>query len=110
VNPFNAIAEFILGKIKEGIWAAWLKFLFDLIFSAIVSFLFVCGSALVSGARGSIAIGAGMIAAAVSLTVLFRRETSKLTRGMLVVLPGSEAVKELETDLQVIQKNTEVKK
>jgi len=36
--------------------------------------------------------------------VLFRRENSKLTKGMLVVLPEAEAVKEIATDFETIQK------
>jgi len=109
VNPFNAIAELILGKIKEGFIAAWVKFLFELIFSAIVSFLFVCGTLLATTDEVSLAIGSGMVMSALSVVVLFRRESSKLTRGMLVVLPSAEAAKELETDFQVIQKSEEKK-
>jgi len=109
VNPFNAIAELILGKIKEGIWAAWLKFLFELIFSAVVSFLFTCGGFLITDADLSLAVGSGMVMAALAMVVLFRRESSKLTRGMLVILPSAEAAKELETDFQVIQKSNQEK-
>ena len=109
MNPFNAIAELILGKIKEGFIAAWVKFLFELIFSAIVSFLFVCGTLLATTDEVSLAIGSGMVMSALSVVVLFRRESSKLTRGMLVVLPSAEAAKELETDFQVIQKSEEKK-
>jgi hypothetical protein len=104
VNPFDAIATLILGKIKDGVWAAWLKFLFELSFSAVVSFLFICGTVLCSTEEYTLAIGSGMIAAALALTVLFRREQSKLTKGMLVVLPASEAAKEIATDFQTIQK------
>ena len=105
MNPFDAIATFVLGKIKEGIWAQWLRFLFELLFSALVSFLFTCGTVLVSTRSAALAIGSGMIVASLSLTVLFRRESSKLTKGMLVVLPSAEAAKELATDFQTIQKS-----
>jgi hypothetical protein len=110
MNPFDALATFALGKIKEGIWAKWLKFIFELGFSAVVSFLFICGSVLVSNAAPAVAIGAGMIAAALSLTYLFRRESNSLTKGMMVVLPGPEAEKELETSFQTIQKPDQEKK
>ena len=110
MNPFDAIASFVFDKIKEGIWAAWLKFLFELSFSAIVSFLFITGSVLVSGQPAGVAIGSGMIVASLALTVLFRRESSKLTRGMLVVLPEAEAAKEIATDFQTIQKSDQEKK
>lgn len=104
MNPFDALATFVLGKIREGVWAAWLKFLFELGFSAVVSFLFVAGATLVSTRSGILAIGYGMIMAALALTVLFRRERNQLTKGMMVVLPATEAQKELETDFQTIEK------
>lgn len=104
MNPADAILGFVWNKIKEGIWAQWLKFLFELSFSAVTSFLFVCGTVLCSTRSATIAIGSGMVMAAIALTVLFRRESSKLTRGMLVVLPGDEAAKEIATDIQVLQK------
>lgn len=107
MNPFDALATFALGKIKEGIWAQWLKFLFELGFSAVTSFLFICGSVLCATRSASIAIGSGMIMAALSLTVLFRRETSRLTRGMIIVLPGAEAAKEIDTNFQVLEKPKE---
>ena len=109
MNPFDAIATFVLGKIKEGVWAEWLRFLFELLFSAIVSFLFTCGSVLVTTRSAAIAIGSGMVVASLALTVLFRRESSKLTKGMLVVLPSAEAAKELATDFETIEKPQEKK-
>jgi len=75
-----------------------------LLFSAVVSFLIICGGALVAGGEAGFSIGAGMVAAALSLTVLFRRENSKLTKGMLVVLPAAEAAKEIASDFETIQK------
>lgn len=109
MNPFDALATFVLGKIKEGLWAQWLRFLFELIFSAVNSFLLACGSMLVAVHSETTAIGTGMIFAALAMTVLFRRESSRLTKGMLVVLPESEAAKELATDFEVIQKTNQEK-
>lgn len=104
MNPFDALATFVLGKIKEGLYAQWLKFLFEILFSAVVSFLFGCGSLLFAKAPAGMAIGFGMIWAAMAMTYLFRRETSRLTKGMLVALPGEEAEKELAANFQTIQK------
>ena len=107
MNPFEGIATFVLGWMKQTAIAAWLRFLFEIIFSAIVSFLLLCGITLVSSKSWPLAIGTGMITAAVVMTVVFRKESSRLTRGMFVVLPALEANKELETDLQTIQKSKE---
>ena len=104
MDPFNAIGNFILGKIKEGIWAAWLKLLFELGFSMVIAFLFVCGAALAQGTRGPIAIGLGMVTAAVCMVNLFRRERNRLMKGMILVLPATESQAELNTDLQLLEK------
>ena len=103
MNPFDALASLVIGKIKEGIYARWLTLLFEMFFSATVSFLFTCGSMLTATRIPSISIGSGMVMAGICLTVLYRR--SPLTKGMLVVLPGSEATGELASDLQVIEKS-----
>jgi len=105
MDPFQGLATFILGKLKDSTVALWWRLLFELAFSAVVSFLIICGTLLVTTNSPTEAIGGGMIASAVSMTVLFRRESSRLTKGMLVVLPQIEATKELETDEQIIEKS-----
>jgi len=110
MDPFQGLASLILGKLKDSTIALWWKFLFELVFSAVVSFLIICGSVLVTSEEYTLAIGSGMITAAVVMTVVFRKETSRLTKGMLVVLPALEANKELNTDLQTIQKSEQEKK
>ena len=109
MNPFDALATFVLGKIKEGLYAQWLRFLFELGFSATVSFLFTCGGMLVSGATDAMSIGIGMIWSALAMVYLFRRERTKLTAGMIVALPGDEAAKELQSNFEVIEKSKETK-
>ena len=103
MDPLGALAEFVLGKMKQSAMALWLKLLFTMAFSAAVSFLFVCGTMLARGQPAGFAIGGGMVMAAVAMTVLFRR--SPLTSGLMVVLPGVEAAKEIETNFQVIEKS-----
>jgi hypothetical protein len=123
MDPLNALATFVLGRIKEGLYAQWLKFLFELGFSAVGSFLITAGAVLTSSAAAtllkgtpfpavviwSFALGSGFTAAAVSMIVLFRRESSRLTKGMLVVFPSAEAAIELAANLQSIQKPEEKK-
>src|SRR5580704_639584 len=119
MNPFDALAIFVLGKIKEGLYARWLKFLFELGFSGVVTFLFICGGILAGGAVVDsdigmavwviVAIGSGMVASAIAVTALFRRESNGLTKGMIVALPSAEAAKEIATDLEYIEKPGEKK-
>lgn len=109
MNPFNALAEFALGWMKQTQTAKWLKFLFELGFSAVCSFLFTCGGSLMFHRGAGWSIGFGMVWAAMAMVLLFRRERSRLTAGMIIVLPGDEAAKEMAADFQIIQKSEDTK-
>jgi predicted phage tail protein len=105
MDPFQGLADFILGRLKQGVWAQWARFIFELAFSAIVSFLVVGGGALISTRNWPVGIGSGMVAAGIYATALFRRESSKLTKGMMVVLPSEEAAEEITAEVQEIDKS-----
>jgi hypothetical protein len=104
MDPFQGLATFVLGRLKDSTIALWWKFLFEISFSAGASFLLIFGSVLISSRNWALAVGSGAITSSVVMAVVFRKETSRLTRGMFVVLPELEANKELQTDLQTIQK------
>lgn len=104
MDPFGALATFILGKIKEGVWAEWLRLLFEMTVSALVSFLFVCGGMLGVGQGPGESIGTGMVMAALILVAFLRRDANKLTKGMFFVFPAGEAQKEIDTGLETLQK------
>jgi len=109
MDPLGDLAAFVLGRIKQGLYAQWLKFLFELGFSAVVSFLVMTGIPLVAGESAGFAIGDGMLWAGMAMVYLFRRERSKLTAGMIVALPGDEAAKELAASFQTIEKTDKEK-
>jgi hypothetical protein len=104
MNPFDGVAKFFLGMLEQKTIQNWARLIFELLCSGILSFLFVCGSILAAPPHSwAIASGTGMVVAAVCMTVVFRR--SPLTKGLLLVLPSQEALKELSTDIEVIQKS-----
>jgi len=108
MDPLNALATFVLGRLKDSLVGQWLKFLFELLFSGAVSFLYgfsvsiaACGASLLSGKSALtpawslvIALGAGAGWAAIALTKKFRQASDKLTKGMSIVLPAAEAAEE----------------
>lgn len=102
MNPFDAIGNVFLGWLRDKLIQKWVSLLFELIWSGILSFLFVCGSALAGKTATGIAIGAGMVTSAICMTIVFRR--SPLTKGLLLVLPSAEALKEIQTDVETIQR------
>ena len=103
MNPFQGIAEFFLGLIKEKTLQGWIRLGVELFLSGLLSFLFVCGTVLIAPPHSwAIGAGSGMVVASVCMTVVFRR--SPLTKGLLLVLPSAEALKEINTDIEVIEK------
>ena len=102
MNPFDGLAKFLLGRLEQKIIQQWARFLFQMAFSAGVTFLFTCGSVMVSTKSVLVGVGSGMVMTAIVLTVFFR--SSKLTAGMQAVLPSEEAAQELATGIQVITK------
>lgn len=102
MNPWSAIGDLILGYWKTKRLLQWWTLIFQMGLSALVTFLFVAGSTLTATRSFALGFGAGMVASAVVLVYFFRR--SALTQGMMLVAPEDEATKELNSDLQVIQK------
>jgi hypothetical protein len=110
MNPFSALAEFVLGKMKQSAMALWMKLLFQIGASMLGSFLFACAAgiaaALAMKCGAAIAlvagIGHGFLWAALVLVYFIRR--SPLTKGMMFVFPAEEAIKEIEANFQTIQK------
>jgi multisubunit Na+/H+ antiporter MnhC subunit len=107
MNPFDGLAKYLLGRLEQKIIQDWARFLFQMAFSALVSFLFTCGTVLVSSKSVIVAVGSAMVMSAIVLTVFFR--TSKLTAGMQVVLPSEEAEQEIAAGIQTITKPEEKK-
>ena len=105
MNPFDGLAKYLLGRLEQKILQSWARFLFQMAFSAFVSFCFICGTVMVTTKSVIVGVGSGMVMVAIVLTVFFR--TSKLTAGMIAVLPSAEAVQEIATSLQTITKPDE---
>jgi len=105
----DAIGNLVWDWIKKGIWATWLKFLFLLVFSAVVSYLTVNGGLLSKGTPELIARGFGQLAAAGALVLCFIVNGAKLFKGMSAIIPNQEVVAALETQYQQVQPDTEKK-
>lgn len=107
MNPFDGLARYLLGRLEQKVFQSWMKLLFQMGFSGIVSFLFVCGTVMVSTRSAVLGIGSGMVVGAMAMMVLFRR--SPQTANMTVVLPAAEAEKEINTDWQISTRSGEQK-
>lgn len=102
MTPWDAVGNVIVGIYKEKKAQRWVTLIFQMSLSACVTFSFVCGSSLIASRSFAVGIGSGMVSAAIVVVYFFRR--SDLTKGMMLVAPSEEAVKEMDSNLQVIQK------
>ena len=119
----DALAKFVLGRLEAGVWAQWGRLLFELIYSGLASFLWgfgitvgAIGGTVLSGAAEvpsglilTMGLGAGALWAVVSMTNLIRSDDAKLLRGVKIVLPGAEALQEMNSNLETITKSTDNK-
>lgn len=128
MDPFNAIGTFVFGLIKEKILQSWIRLLFSMLASGVLTFMLVAGGVLcgvkvlavvfggdvakafpdLAAGDWALAIGMGMVFSAMMMIVVFRRDP--LSKGMMLVLPSWEAAAEIQTNIEVIEKNEKEKK
>ena len=118
MDPFQGLASFVLGKLKQSAEMQLAKVLFQLLITAWGSFFLTCGGVLTtyalnhlvrgaafeSGAVWALALGSGMTVMVVCVTYWIRTDPSKLFKGMRFVLPSEEAAKELAQNVETLQK------
>lgn len=106
MNPWDAVGSFFVGLIeshkKYQLINKWLALIFSMLVSSVVAFLFVGGTTIGATKSLVLGIGAGMVAAAIVLTIFVR--VSPLTKGMMFVFPGKEAGAEINSDVQILNK------
>jgi|HubBroStandDraft_2_1064218.scaffolds.fasta_scaffold02392_9 hypothetical protein len=124
MNPFDALATFVLGKLKESAEMQVAKILFQLFLTAWGSFFLTCGGVLSTYAlnhlvRGAVfeagpvwalALGSAMGVMVVCVVYWIRTDPSKVFKGMRFVFPSAEAAAELAQDFEVIDKSNQEKK
>jgi hypothetical protein len=81
----------------------WTFLIIQIVFTFTMAGCFVAGGALTAGTPPWRALGGGLVIAVTCTVRVWRK--SQLTKGSIVVLPAEEAEKELDTNLQTIQKN-----
>jgi hypothetical protein len=118
----DGIAKFVLGLIEHKVLQGWIRLLFSMLGSGILTFMLVCGGSLVGvktlvlifGASVANAlpsslpagdwgfsVGLGFVFSAVMMIAVFRRDP--LSKGIMFVLPSWEAAAELNTNIEVIE-------
>jgi hypothetical protein len=85
MDPFEGLADFVLGKLKQSAIALWLKLLFTMGLSFTVTLCFFTGT--VGLKTGSLTAGfaTGLVASSLVLLGLFRM--SPLCKRLLIAVP-----------------------
>jgi hypothetical protein len=122
----DAIANLVLGLIEKKILQGWIRLLFSMLGSGILTFMLVCGGSLIgvkvlvlifgAGVASALpsslpagdwgfSIGLGLVFSAVMMIAVFRRDP--LSRGIIFVLPSWEAAAELNVNTETIEPKKE---
>jgi hypothetical protein len=124
VDPLNALATFVLGRMKQTAIGAAVKFFAALVVSAIGTFLLVFGAVLAGpkavtlifqvdpfaglpGGDWAVAVGLGSLCSGVVMIVAIR--SSPYAKGMKFVFPSWEALAEINTGTETIEPTQEKK-
>ncbi len=127
IDPLADGITFFFDWIKKGLWAQWLRLLFELAYSGLASFLWGFGVSV--GALGTtilatvvaskphidapmvfvLSLGSGALWSVQSMTRFLRSDEAKLLRSMKWVLPGDEAAAEINSSFQTITKANDLK-
>lgn len=123
MNPFDALATFVLGKLKESAEAQLIKIAFQLLLTAWGSFFLTCGGILAgyatkhlidgkafeSGPVWALALGSGMTVMVLCVVYWIRTDPSKAFKGMRFVFPSTEAMQEMQQNFETLTKPQEKK-
>ena len=103
MDPFGALADFVLGKLKQSAMAVWLKLLFTMGLSFTVTLSFFTGTVALK--TGSLATGfaTGLVASSLVLLGLFRM--SPLCKKLMIAVPAEVLQAEEKENLQKVEGN-----
>ncbi len=98
IDPLNIVATLR----RDTKLFQWISLLFQMAFSAVVTFCGTVGSALIAHTSTAIAIGYGLLSVASVLAIFFG--ASDLTRGMMFVRPEKLAEAQLKQDVAITRR------
>jgi hypothetical protein len=101
MDPFGALAQFVLGKLQQNAVSVWLKLLFTMGLSFTVTLCFFSGT--VGLRTGSLTTGfaTGLVAASLVLLGLFKM--SPLCKKLLIAVPAEILQAEEKQELKQVE-------
>lgn len=111
-DPFNALASFVLGWMKQGLYAKLIRLFSEIFLAGLWSFQLGFGAATLAALANHLSpvtalvtgLGSGQIMSAIFMVATYRADTSNATKGWRIVIPESEAQQELQQDTQTIDR------
>jgi hypothetical protein len=111
MDPFTGIASYFLGRLEQKVFQAWIRLIFQMGISALITGCLTWGTAgaaaIYATHSASIGLAIGFCAALVMISVVLGNyiRTAPETKGMRFVFPSSEAALELGAELQTITRS-----
>ena len=101
MDPFGALAEFVLGKLKQSAMSLWLKLLFTMGLSFTVTLCFFSGTVALRTGSLTTGFATGLVASSLVLVGLFRM--SPLCKKLLIAVPAEILQAEEKEKLQKVE-------
>ena len=101
MDPFGALAEFVLGKLQQSAVSLWLKLLFTMGLSFMVTLCFFSGTVALKTGSLTTGFATGLVASSLVLLGLFRM--SPLCKKLLIAVPAEILQAEEKQELQKVE-------
>ena len=87
LDPFNAIAQVVLGVRNGNSLQRWARLIFSMAASYILGASTASGAALVAGSTTAMAVGSGLLMGAAMAFVAFISSDKKTIEGLVIAVP-----------------------
>ena len=87
MDPFNAIANMILGVRNSASLQRWARLLFSMTASYLLGASTAAGASLVAGSSGKMALGYGLLSGSAMALVAYLQSDKKAIEGTVIAIP-----------------------
>lgn len=86
-DPLGALATIIVGWHETSAASKWLKLVFGIVLSYLITFNTVAGGCLIAKMGWAVSVGSGMVTGAAMALTAYLRANAKLTEGIVIAIP-----------------------
>ena len=101
MDPFQGLASFILGRLKQSATSLWLKLIFTMTLSATITLCFFTGTVTLKTGSLQTGFATGLVMVALVLLALFKM--SPLTKNLVIALPTEIVEEANKQNVQIVK-------